>query len=255
MTATVVISMRGAARADDTSDEAQAGSELFDSLKKQGEIVQSSPLYDIVNPIGNALIPVVQPQYPLKMHLYIVHENQPNAFAAPGGNVYVVDSLLYFAKNKEELEGVLCHETSHLIHHDTMALMKRNQEIQDRAVAATILLGPSIATVLATTAIARLDALHYSRQAEENADLLGADNCAKAGFNPWGLVWLFEDFSNANLKTPPEFLSDHPNDEHRVAALKQHFMENPALFSRFSSNRSTATPITLPKSEDEVFLR
>ena len=243
------------AHADDNSDEAKAGAQLFDNLKKEGEIVKTSPLYDTLNPLAANITSVIQSQYPFKIHFYIVHESQPNAFAAPGGNVYVVDSLFYFVKNREELTGTLCHETSHLLHHDSMQLMKKNQAIVDRAIAATILLGPSIGTVLATATIGRLQSLSYSRAAEEHADLTGADTCARAGYNPWGLVWLFQDFANANLKNPPEMLSDHPNDQHRIEALEQDFAKNPALFGKYSSDRKTSTPLELPKNESEQFLR
>jgi beta-barrel assembly-enhancing protease len=254
----VIISMiAGAgtpARADDT-DEAKLGAQLFAQLKSQGEIVKSSPLYATLTPIAAAITKVVQPQYHYPIHFYIVHESQPNAFAAPGGNVYVIDSLMYFVHNSQELAGTLCHETSHLLHHDSVNLMKRNNAIRTRAVAATILLGPSIGTALAMTAIAQLDSNHYSREAEEAADLKGADTCAAAGYDPWGLVWLFQDFSAANLKTPPEILSDHPNDAHRIEQLKAHFAANPSVFSVFNPNPKSATPLHTPKNEEEQFLR
>ncbi|MBV8148757.1 MAG: M48 family metallopeptidase [Candidatus Eremiobacteraeota bacterium] len=243
------------ARAQESGDESQTGAQLFKELKAQSEIVSSSPLYDRLRPIAANLTNVVQPQYAYPIHFYIVHEPQPNAFAAPGGNVYVTDALFYFVKNKEELQGVLCHETSHLLHHDSEKLMKDDQQIRARAIAATILLGPTIGVILATTAISQLDSLHYSRNAEEAADLTGADNCAKAGYNPWGLVWLFRDFSNANVEQPPELLSDHPDFEHRIAQLEQHFKQNPSLFDRFDATEQSATVLDVPKNEDESFLR
>src|SRR5258708_908513 len=147
----VVLASGTAARADDNSDEVQLGGQLFAQLKAQGEIVKTSPLYDSLAPIAAAITKVVQPHYPYPIHFYIVHEKQPNAFAAPGGIVYVVDSLMYFVHNTEELAGTLCHETSHLIHHDSVNLMKRNENIKRRAIAATILLRPPIGTALATT--------------------------------------------------------------------------------------------------------
>jgi predicted Zn-dependent protease len=251
----VVLASGGAARADDNSDEVQLGNQLFAQLKAQGEIVKSSPLYDSLAPIAAAITKVVQPHYPFPIHFYIVHENQPNAFAAPGGNVYVIDSLMYFVHDREELAGTLCHETSHLIHHDSVNLMKRTDGIKKRAIAATILLGPTVATALAMTAIAQLDSNHYSRDAEEAADLTGADTCAAAGYNPWGLVWLFQDFANAKLKAPPEILSDHPNNAHRIARLKAHFAANAATFATFTSNPQAATHLHLPANEAEQFLR
>jgi Peptidase family M48 len=74
-----------------------------------------------------------------KLHLYnhpfkfyLVHETHPNAFATPGGNIYVVDSLLYyFVKNTEQLAGTLCHEVSHTIHHDTTTADRERGETQE----------------------------------------------------------------------------------------------------------------------------
>jgi predicted Zn-dependent protease len=247
--------LAGSARAADTEDEQQMGAQLYSQLKSQAEIVKTSPLYDTLAPIAAAITKVVQPKYQYPIHFYIVHEAQPNAFAAPGGNVYVVDSLFYFVHNTEELAGTICHETSHLLHHDSANLMKQNEAIKERAIAATILLGPSVKTALTVSAIAQLDSNHRSRGAEEQADLAGADTCAAAGYNPWGLVWLMTDFENSNLQQPPEILSDHPDDQHRIEALQKHFQANPATFAHFNSSSKSAKPLNAPSNEDENFVR
>ncbi len=251
----MVLISGSASRADDKSDEAQYGAQLFNQLKSQGEIVKASPLYDTLRPIADAITKVAQSQYWYPIHFYIVHEKEPNAFAAPGGNIYVVDAMFYFVRNTEELAGTLCHETSHLTHHDSMNLMKRDQQIRDRAIAATVLLGPTIGTILTVTAISQLDAMHYSRAAEEAADLKGSDTCAAAGYDPWGLVWLFQDFSNSNLKSPPEMLSDHPNNAHRIEQLENHFKQNPGTFAKFNSDEKLAMPLHVPTNENETFLK
>lgn len=230
------------------------GAQTFDDLKSQHAIVASSPLYDVLRPLANEITRVVQPEYPYPIHFYIVHSSSPNAFAAPGGNVYVVDSLMYFVHNREELAGTICHETSHLIHHDSLKEMHHDEAIRRRQILATILLG-GIGTAVAASAIGNLDSLHYSRDAEESADLTGADTCAAAGLDPWGLVWLFRDFSNANLQTPPEILSDHPDNEHRVEALEAYFKQYPARFASFNSNPAHASRLALPKNEQEQFLK
>lgn len=236
-------------------DEKAMGAQLFSQLKSEGEIVASSPLYDTLRPLATSITAAVQPRYAYPIHFYIVHEAQPNAFAAPGGNIYVTDSMFYFAKNTEELAGTICHETSHLLNHDSMKKIQDEDAIRKRAIGATILLGPSIGVLLATAGIGELDSLHYSRGIEERADLMGADTCANAGYNPWGLVWLFSDFENSPAKQPPEILSDHPDDQDRVHALEQHFKANPALFGRFSSDPHSARPIGVTKSQPETFLR
>ncbi|HZT12523.1 MAG TPA: M48 family metallopeptidase [Candidatus Baltobacteraceae bacterium] len=234
--------------------EADYGAQTFQDLKDKGVVVASSPLYDALRPIAQQITRVVQPQYPYPIHFYIVHGDDPNAFAAPGGNVYVIDKLFYFVRNREELAGTLCHETSHLLHHDSMKEMSHDDQIRRRQILAAILLGTDFGTVAAISAIGDLDSMHYSRGAEESADLTGADNCARAGLNPWGLVWLFRDFSSADMQTPPEILSDHPGNEKRIEALEQHFKENPALFARFDSDSRHATRMNLPKNAAEKIL-
>lgn len=230
------------------------GAQVFQQLKEQGEIVSASPLYETLRPISDSITRVIQPQYAYPIHFYIVHEKQPNAFAAPGGNVYVVDSLFYFVHNTEELAGTICHEMSHLIHHDSLRKVQHDEAIRKREIAAEVLL-PNVRTAVLASMIGGLDSLHFSRGEEESADLTGANTCASAGYNPWGLVWLFNDFQNANMKTPPEILSDHPDNSDRIAALEKHFNEQPATFAKFSSNPKTAKPLKVPKKAPEKFLK
>jgi predicted Zn-dependent protease len=236
-------------------EEQQIGQEVFNELRMKGEIVASSRLYDVLTPIAAAVTRSAQPHYNHPFKFYLVHEQGPNAFATPGGNVYVTDSLLYFVKNTEQLAGTLCHEVSHTIHHDSMALLEKDKKIEKREVGAAILLGPSAAHLLAIALIGKLHSLGYSRDAESAADVTGSDVCAASGYNPWGLVWLFKDFDAADLGQVPQILSDHPNNPNRIAALEHHFRENPGVFSKFPADPKTAKPIVLPANTSETFLR
>ena len=215
VTAIAVIASVSAPRAsqDAADDEQQVGQQVFDELKAKGEIVSSSPLFDQLKPIADAIARTAQPYYNHPFTFYLVHEQDPNAFATPGGKVYVTDSLLYFVKNTEELAGTLCHEVSHTIHHDSMKLIEKERRIERREIGAAILLGPTRAHVLAIALIGKLRSLGYSREAESAADLTGSDICATTGDNPWGLVWLFQDFDSADLGKVPQVLSDHPDNQ------------------------------------------
>jgi predicted Zn-dependent protease len=235
--------------------ELQIGQEVFNELKAKGEIIESSPLYDPLRPVAEAITRAAQPRYNHPFKFYLVHEPQPNAFAAPGGNVYVVDSLLYFVKNNDELVGTLCHEVSHTIHHDTMTLLEKEQKIAAREIAAAILLGADRLQILGIALLGKLHSLSYSRDVESRADLTGSDVCASAGYNPWGLVWLFQDFQNAGKGDVPQLLSDHPNNLNRVNALEQHFRQNASVFGKFSSDPKSAKPLSVPKNAPETFLR
>src|SRR5262249_19788696 len=235
--------------------ELEIGQQVFEELKAKGEIVESSPLYDALHPVIDPILKVAQPQYNHPFKFYIVHEAQPNAFATPGGNIYVVDRLMTFVKNREQLSGTLCHEVSHTIHHDSMNLLVKQQKIHRREIEAAILLGPTRAHLLAIFLLGQLHSLGYSRDDESRADLTGSDICAAAGSNPWGLVWLFQECKDARTKEIPQLLSDPPNDQNRIAALERHFRDKPEVFRRFDSNPASATPFTVPRNAPESFLR
>jgi beta-barrel assembly-enhancing protease len=238
-----------------SDQETELGQAMYKQLRDKGEIIESSPLYDSLKPVAEAIARVAQPRYPHPFKFFLVHETQPNAFATPGGNVYVVDSLLYFVKNTEELAGTLCHEVSHTIHRDGVTLMVKEQKIQEREVAAAILLGPTRAHLIAIALIGKLHQLGYSREAESKADVTGSDICGEAGYNPWGLIWLFQDFKSTDVNQIPQLLSDHPADGTRIKTLEKHFRDNLSTFSKFNPDSQSATAFRVPKDAPEVFLR
>ena len=233
---------------DQHTAEAQIGSQEYQILAKKGELIErsSSPkLYALLDPIAARIARVANPQYDFPFHFILVHEAQPNAFAVPGGNVYVTDALMKFVQNKEELAGVLCHETSHDIHHDVI-----NNNAKDQRLGTVIGLLGALTGIdksglgqLGENAAFTLQSSRFSRTVESAADHKGAQTCAQAGYNPWGMVWLFENFESADTGGSMEILSDHPNDANRINALKSYFASEPSLFGGFSSDIATATPL------------
>jgi predicted Zn-dependent protease len=233
---------------DEQPTEAQIGLQVRAELEKKGELILSSPLYGTLNPIARRISAIADPQYTYPFHFYLVHEKEPNAFAVPGGNVYVTDSLMSFVQNQEELAGVLCHETSHDIHHDVV-----HQNIKDERTGEVIgffgwLTGLSKSDIgrRGEKLVYLLESKHYSRIVESAADKKGAITCAQAGFDPWGMVWLFQNFEKADTGGSLEVLSDHPNDAHRIRNLEREFKSDPSLFGSFSPDISTGTPLSLP---------
>src|SRR5581483_9778830 len=154
------------------------------------EIINSSPYYSALNPIASRIKSVADKQYDRPFRFILVHESQPNAFSVPGGNVYVTDALMKFVKNREELAGVLCHETSHAIHHDVIHNMAKDQRAQVNttigAVLANVLTGGRASGIINAAAnFSLLTAVNgYSREVETAADLKGSETCAQAGSNP-----------------------------------------------------------------------
>lgn len=244
------VSTSGAgAQSDLTSQEDAIGRQVYSELSQKGEILHSSPYYAVLAPIAARIRAVADPQYERPFTFVLVHETAPNAFAVPGGNVYVTDSLMRFVENREELAGVLCHETSHDIHHDVVNNLARAQRARTGtallATAATMMLGGRGSTLINGVAQYGLLAQvqNFSREVETAADLKGAQTCAQAGFNPWGMVWLFQRFEKSSTGGQMEMLSDHPTDDHRIEDLQRSFAADPSLFARYSPSVRSATPL------------
>jgi predicted Zn-dependent protease len=238
-----------------TDQETELGEAVFKELKGKTAIIAQSPLYDSLKPLTTTIAHVAQPRYQHPFNFYLIHDSRPNAFSVPGGAVYVTDALLYFVKNTEELAAVLCHEVSHTIHHDSMNRIKEMEKASRVAIGTTILLGPSLAHILAAKILTDLYSNAYSRDVETRADLTGADICAQAGYNPHGMVWLMEDFKQADPNAGPQLLADHPSYENRIRALEAHFAGNPHVFAKFSLDRKQAAPFRVPEDAPVVFLR
>jgi predicted Zn-dependent protease len=225
--------------------ELQIGQQEYQQLQQKGEIISSSPYYTTLNSIAARITPVADQQYFVPFHFILVHESQPNAFSVPGGNVYVTDSMMKFVQNKEELAGTLCHEVSHDIHHDVYNLYVKDQRLSLYATGLSLLLGGGqnqFANSLISLA-ANLQSLTFSRSVEHNADHTGAYICAESGISPYGMIWLMQHFERSPTANPPEFLSDHPSDSHRVEALQQEFAADPSLFGKFNPDIAYATPL------------
>jgi predicted Zn-dependent protease len=229
--------------------EMQIGQQEYQSLQQKGEILTTSPYYAILNPIAQQIKRVADAQYFHPFTFILVHEAQPNAFAVPGGNVYVTDSLMRFVQNREELAGVLCHETSHDIHHDVLHLYQKAQRagttIGILDILANVATGGRASRAIDTAANLgfSIQTANYSREVETAADAKGAETCAAAGSNPWGMVWLFQQFEKADTGGRFEMLSDHPTDQHRIDDLKRKFAANPPLYGRYTSSITYATPL------------
>jgi beta-barrel assembly-enhancing protease len=230
--------------------ELQVGQQQYMRLAQQGKIVPASPLYDVLRPVTDKIAAVADPQYFVPFHFILVNDRSPNAFSVPGGSVYVTTGLLQFVKNQDELAGVLCHEVSHDIHHDVYNENRKNQGLQTVAgVLGTLFgMGGGYGGLLGQSAVvvgADAQSKGYSRQVESNADRAGAYNCAKAGFNPWGMVWLFQRMGSVAQSggSHPEWLADHPTDNHRIADLEKLFNEDPATFGKFVNDPKTATAL------------
>jgi beta-barrel assembly-enhancing protease len=206
--------------------EVQTGRQYYMEFMQRGEIVPpQSPLYRTLDSVGDAIAAVADRQYFAPFQFVLLDDQTPNAFSMPGGNVYVTTGLLSLLKNRDELAGVICHEINHDIHHDMYAVFQATQggrSPQDPELTA------------------------YERAAETSADRAGAYLCAKAGFNPWGMVWTFRQYRH-ETGAGNSGSADHPSDAQREADLAALFRSHKATFGKFHDDIASATPLTLPQ--------
>lgn len=201
----------------------QLGQEASAEVRKQVQVVQNRQLQSYVSEIGQKL--ASQPEandYPYSFTL--IKEDSINAFALPGGPIFVHSGLLKAADNEAQLAGVLAHEIAHVaLRHATNQASKANL-IQLPAVLA----GAAIGDQSALAQLGQLGLglgvnslmLKYSRDAESQADALGARLMAEAGYNPIEMAHFFEKLEAEGGARAPQFLSSHPNPGNRVKAVQ-----------------------------------
>ncbi len=170
-----------------------------------------------------AKLPTRGVEYPFEFHC--VNDKAINAFALPGGYVFINRGAIEAADNEAQLAGVMAHELSHVaLRHGTNQATKA-QATEGILGIAGGLFGDSVGGALMTQLGAFAAGgvlLRYSRNAESQADIVGTQVLYDAGYDPRAMAQFFEKLeAETKGKTPPEFFSDHPNPEHRVERVDE----------------------------------
>jgi hypothetical protein len=195
-------------------------------------LVKNAVVYDPVQNLGTYLVRTYygneRPAFNFQFH--VVDLDIVNAFALPGGNVYVFRGLLESMDNEAELAAVMSHEMGHTVARHGTKNMSKNLLFQSLLSVGTGLIGRehrSLATAayIAGSVGLSLQMLKYSRDYEREADWIGVHNIAKAGYNPEAMVTMFDKLEQKNKNKAPEtmlFLSTHPaTAERRQNALQE----------------------------------
>src|SRR6266702_3574014 len=162
-------------------------------------------------------------QYPFEFHC--VNDKAINAFALPGGYVFVNRGAIEAADNEAQLAAVMAHELSHVaLRHGTNQATKAVLAQTGLGIFGAVF-GDSTGGALLTT-LGSFTAggvlLRYSRTAESQADVMGTQVLYDAGYDPRAMAQFFEKLeAEMKGKNPPEFFSDHPNPEHRVERVDE----------------------------------
>ncbi|HYG98270.1 MAG TPA: M48 family metallopeptidase [Terriglobales bacterium] len=198
--------------------EVQIGKQAAQEAMQQLPVLpENSPITDYVQQLGQRLASVSPgPDYPYQFH--VVNQKEINAFALPGGPIFVNLGTIQSADDEGELAGVMAHEIAHIVLRHATSNISKQQAAQVPLAILGGLLGQGTGAQLARLGIslgANSIFLKYSRDAEREADLLGAQIMYDAGFNPYSMVEFFDELEQQGGPGGPQFLSDHPNPGNR----------------------------------------
>jgi len=202
-------------------------------LKVAGEVYQqmpilpdSDPVTQYVQQLGRRLQGVIPQQYNWPYQFHVVQQKEINAFALPGGPIFVNLGTIDSAANEAQLAGVMGHEMAHIYMQHSIKQMKKNQVPSAIAGLGQILgqmiggLGGAIASIGGQLGGGILS-MKYSRADEAQADSVGAIIAYKAGYDPRQMAVFFQTLEKQGGGGGPQFLSDHPNPGNRYEAVSQ----------------------------------
>ena len=215
-------------------DERKMGEEFIAQALAHFQLVEDPFANQFINDLGHYLLaPLETKNFPF--HFYIINDNTLNAFAAPGGHIFIFSGLIEATDNIDELAAVICHEIGHI---SARHLSKRIEQSKNIGLAtlagilAGMLLGGEAAGALITGSLAAgMQAqLHYSREDERQADQLSYKYMEPAGFDPGGMIRALNKIQKGSwLGTGkiPAYLLTHPTGPERMANLE-------AMLSRYT---------------------
>ena len=209
-------------------EEWALGSQLEQDIARQLPLVNDQAALGYVNRVGQRLVNQTElAQAPWKFH--IVADPQINAFNIPGGHVYVNTGLIGAADNAAELAGVIAHEIAHgVARHGTEQLSKA----YGFNIIAGLALGanPPIYQQILTQIVGAGTFARFGRDAEREADQLGVLYMYNAGYDPHGMVTMFQELISRRQRTPgavEEFFSTHPVTEDRIRDVRAQIAQLP----------------------------
>ena len=208
-------------------DEKKLGKEFHEKLEKNNLLIKNSRINDYVNRVGQVVL-VNSPKAPFEFQFFVINSSAINAFATPGGYVYVNKGLINLVENESELAGVLAHEIAHINARHIAAIIEKSTRLNIAALAAILagafLGGGGEATAALTSfsmaAVTTMN-LKYSRDHEEEADRLGMDYLVKSGYEGKSMLDFLKIMRKYEFysKSVPSYFLTHPGTDERIRYL------------------------------------
>lgn len=201
-------------------EEVQLGARNAEQLNEQLPIVQDEAIVEYINALGDRIAQQTT-RSGLDWHFYVVNASEANAFALPGGFIYVNRGLIDLTSNESELAGAVAHEIGHVVERHAIQQMQQKEGANLGVTAVCMLtnvcnssLGQVAIQVGGAVAFAR-----YSREDEAEADSEAVVNTVRAGIDPRGVPSLFAALLRERQAQPDVvsgWFADHPLEESRI---------------------------------------
>ncbi len=207
----------------------QAAAEVY---KQMPVLPDNSSETQYIRRLGQRLAATIPPETSWPFEFHVIQQKEINAFALPGGEMFVNIGTITAADNEAQLAGVMAHEMAHVYMQHSAKQMEKAQLTQGLAGLVGAILGQKSGTLAALGKVgvqvtAGMVMLKYSRGDEAQADAVGTIILYKAGYNPQALADFFKTLE-AQGGAGPQFLSDHPNPGNREAAIQKEIQGWPA---------------------------
>jgi predicted Zn-dependent protease len=240
-----------------SQQDIQVGQEAAAQVKKEQPVVQNTQLTAYLNSVMKRLSSTPHGESEFPYQVSAIASKDINAFALPGGPIFVYTGLIQEAGNESELAGVLAHEMTHVkLRHGTNQASDANLIQLPFALAEKALGSGSLLGQLAQVGIGlgfNSVVLKMSRSHESEADYNGAQVMAEAGYDPMAMAQFFEKLEAKGGKEGrlTEFLSDHPNPGNRIKAVQEEIQQMPqrsysADSGQFSAIKQVVSTIRVP---------
>jgi predicted Zn-dependent protease len=214
------------------------GQQAFSGLKSDLKISNKTVTNNLVQCIAQKITAQVPDTvFSGEWEVVVFDDPQVNAFALPGGKIGVYTGLLTVAENQHQIASVIGHEVGHVIaQHGNERLSNTAFAGITQQVAGQVLAANEVAqtpTIMRALGVGlQLGTLKYSRDHESEADVIGLDLMAKAGFKPQGAVELWKNMASQAGQRPPEFLSTHPAESTRIDNLNRNMAAANAIYEK-----------------------
>jgi len=215
--------------------EKEMGRRLVLQIERELEIIRNPTVQQYLERIGERFVSHIG-EAPYEFRYYVVKSPDPNAFAIPGGHIFLASGLIIMASSEDEVAGVVGHEIGHIKARHIAQRIERAKKLSLVTLAgilAGVIAGGKAAGAIIPSSVAASQALalKYSREDEREADQLGFEYLIKTGYDGWGMVSFLRKLHRMSLLspgTPPSYLSTHPGIEERISYLLGRLRDIPA---------------------------